>query len=112
MLESFCASLVFLFLGGKETAPPPEQRHRPQPVRAGVPGWCALTRVGNSCVREWGWGAGWKFVLHHPVCIVVLRRKALSPGLLSIVAFLQIFVWQDPDLPTCAVHIRGGMVVD
>ena len=29
---------IFIF-GGREAAPPPEQRrHRPQPVRAGVPG--------------------------------------------------------------------------
>ena len=29
---------ILIFFGGKETAPPPEQRYRPRPVRAGVPG--------------------------------------------------------------------------
>ena len=44
--------------------------------------------------------------------LCVQRGKTLSPGLLSILAFLQIFAWQDFGLPTCAVHITGGMVVD
>ena len=36
VVSSFIQCFCLFSFGGKETAPPPEQRYRPRPVRAGV----------------------------------------------------------------------------
>ena len=46
-LHSLAIFFYFVLFGGREAAPPPEQRYRPRPVRAGVPGLLLSSLAGS-----------------------------------------------------------------